>query len=638
MPYISRPYLAQLNFLQYHSLASSHVKVGWHPETQDELYVPNVDRYAGTYILGVQGAGKSGLLQNLIKADMDAGHAIIVIDPHGDLIANCLHAVPETRGPHTYLLDMEDEAYPFGVNLFSTGKITTDIERTQAVARIMHIFEVLWPEVMSQQNLPRYLLAAALVFLDNPGTTLVDMHTFLQDQAYRARLLSNVADTSVKQFWHTQYDNLGPHEQYRRVQPLIGRLESLFMGRSLVRNIVGQKRTTINFRKAIEQKQIVFVKLPVKTVAQDARLIGTMLLSQIHAAVFSFADIPETQRPGVSLYVDEFQHFATPDFAELLTEGRKFGVRVTVAHQYRGQLPPFLQGSTMTARTKVCFSLTPEDGREMAHVFPSSESTMKPEDIEHEPVSYLLTHPSNDPYMRLFTETYLHPMKEHKRRGGRLDVDGYRYDYVNGREVPSRQVIDPTVRLNNLLYETMREGNPSLPIPREVVLGFSTCGYGFYGIARGLTHDDFRLQANFPFPKHLVGEHASGMTYWTRRPESNGEQMLHFIFHLRMAMIQLAKQPIGKITTTGPAEVAKMLSQLPRRAAFVRSGDTVGVIYTHATGHPLQPAEYANRVQLIQEQTRAMYCHPRPGSEHIEDRQPGPQPVMQPVSRWEVIE
>lgn len=634
MPFLSPEYLSRLNFLEYRSLASSHVKVGWHPDTQDELYVPNKDRYAGTYILGVQGAGKSGLLHNLIKADMDEGQAVIVIDAHKDLLDACLHHVPAERLPHIYLLDMEDEAYPFGVNLFNTGKITSDVERTQAVSRIMHIFEILWPEVMTQQNLPRYLLAAALVFLANPGTTLVDMHAFLLDQSVRYAMLKNVTDSTVTQFWHTQYDNLGPHEQYRRVQPLIGRLEALFMGRSLVRNIVGQQRTTINFRKAIEQKQIIFIKLPIKTVAQDARLIGTILLSQIHAAVFSFADIPETQRPGVSLYVDEFQHFATSDFSELLTEGRKFGVRVTVAHQYRGQLPPFLQGSTMTARTKVCFSLTPEDGREMAHVFPSSESTIKPEDIEHEPVSYLLTHPSNDHFVRLFTETYLHPMKEHKRRGGRLDVDGYRYDYVNGREVPSRQVIDPTVRLNNLLYETMRESNPSLPIPREVVLGFSTCGYGFYGIARGLAHDDFRLRADFPFPKHLVGEHASGMTYWTRRPESAGEQLLHFIFHLRMAMIQLATRPIGKVTTTGPAEVAKMLSQLPRRAAFVRSGDTVGVIYTHNTGRPLEPAEYAQRVQLIQQQTRAMYCHPRPDS-----RQPAEsRPVLQPVSRWEVIE
>src|SRR5205823_6226595 len=124
-------------------------------------------------------------------------------------------------------------------------------------------------------------------------------------------------------------------------------------------------------RKAIERKELIFITLPLKTVPQDARLIGTLLMAQIHAAVFSFGNMPQEQRPGVSLYVDEVQNFATPDFSELFTEGRKFGIRVAVAHQYRKQLPSFLQDSAMTARTKVCFQTTPEDGRELAHLFPA---------------------------------------------------------------------------------------------------------------------------------------------------------------------------------------------------------------------------------------------------------------------------
>ncbi len=97
------------------------------------------------------------------------------------------------------------------------------------------------------------------------------------------------------------------------------------------------------------------------------------MLSEIHAALFSFADVPAQQRPGFSLYVDEFQNFATPDFSEMFTEGRKFGVRVTVAHQYRSQLPPYLQASSMVARTKVCFQVNPDDAREMAHLFIGGE-------------------------------------------------------------------------------------------------------------------------------------------------------------------------------------------------------------------------------------------------------------------------
>jgi hypothetical protein len=638
VPFRSQAYLASIGFDKYRSLTLSHTPFGYHPDTQDELHIPDNDRYAGTYVLGVQGSGKSALLQNLITADMQNGHAVIVIDPHGDLVTSCLSHVPQNRLQDTYLLDMEDEDFPFGVNIFHSARLTSGMDTSIAVERLMHIFEVLWPEVMSQQNLPRYLRAATLTLLANPGTTLVDMYLLLQDQVYRGRLVANVADQSVQQFWHTQYNELGPHEQYRRVQPLIGRLEALFMGRSLVRNIVGQRQNTISFRQSIEQKRIVFIKLPTKTIAQDARLIGTILLAQIHAAIFSFANVPQDKRPGVSLYVDEFQHFATSDFSELFTEGRKYGLRLTIAHQYRNQLPSFLQASTMTALSKVCFRLTPEDGREMAHLFPSNEATVQAEDITEHPVHYLLTHPSNDPLIQTFTEVYLHPLQGHRRGAGRVEIDQFRFDWINGKELPNPRVVDPTWQLNSLLYETMQSGNPGLPIPPEVVMGFSGCGQQFYKQARGLTHNDHRLRADFPFPLHLVGERKNGITYWTRKPEGGTEQMYHFIFHLRMVMFHLAAHPIGKATTTSTAEVAKMLTQLPKRAAFVRPADTVGVIYTHNTAPSLPRMELFNRAKAILEHTRLTYCHPKAEVEQTFMQPAQASAPVQPLSRWEEVE
>jgi hypothetical protein len=645
VPFISEQYLASLSPEKRNALTFNGVWLGYHPETRDRLYLPNSDRYAGTYVLGVQGSGKSGLLQNLINQDMQAGQAVIVIDYHGDLTPACLGLVPGDRVPDTYLLDMEDEAFPFGVNIFSTGRLHNSLAQTQAVERIMHVFQVLWPEVVSQQNLPRYLRAATITLLANPGSTLVDMYTFLEDQSYRGRLLSNVADPTVRQFWHLQYDNLGQHERYQRVQPLIGRLEALFMGRNLIRNIVGQRQTTINFRKAIEQHQLIFIKLPGKTIPQDAGLVGTILLAQLHAAVFSFADVPEAQRPGVSLYVDEFQHFATSDFAELLTEGRKFGVRLTIAHQNRSQIPNFLQASTMTTRTKVCFRLTPDDSREMAHVFPSNEATVQADDIEVHPAHYLLAHPSNDPVVRVFTEVYLHPLQGMKRGAGRIEIDpwhnsgagaalyrAYTDDYSNPR------VADPTHRLDSLLYDVMQSGNPYLPIPPEVVAGFSNCGQGFYQAAMGLGYNDPLLQADAKYPRALVVQAANGEIRWTRNPEGGIEQMYHFVFHLRMLMMRLAEQPIGKATVASPADVARMLTQLPNRAAFARSADTVGTIYTFDT-IPAPPRQALGR-QIIQvlTQTRVTYCKPRAAVEQQFSAPPDqPKPPDTPMSRWEEL-
>lgn len=610
MPFIAEDYLWGVSEDKRRHIKREHVTLGYHPETHDLLTVPDVERYAGTYVIGVQGTGKSGLLENLIAFDAQAGNAIIVIDPHGDLITRCLSQLPAHRMADTYLLDMEDEAYPFGINLFSADKLNSSVAKTRAVDKIMHIFEVLWADVLEQQNLPRYVRAATIVFLDNPGSTLVDMYAFLLDEQVRSQMLQHVSDPTVRQFWQVQYDDLNAAERNRRVQPLITRLESLFMGRSLVRNIVGQRQNTIDFRKAIEEKQVILVRLPIKTVKQDAELIGTIIMAQIHAAIFSFGDTPTEKRPGVSLCVDEFQHFCTSDFSELFTEGRKFKVRLVIAHQYRKQLPDYLQNSTMTARTKVCFQMTPEDAREIAHVFPPQEESIKSEDIEAHLVNYLLTYGSNGLCVRQFIDTYLRPMQRYKH-GGKVEMgEHFTLDFWHGAAMREVVVADPTPYLDNLLYEAMRTGDPMLPIPYEVVIGFARCGRGFYGHARTISQGE--LTQELRYPPHLVV--FDGKTRrWTRHPESSMEQMAHFLFHLRMTMEYLANEPIGKKSAPSTTVVGQMLTQLPHRAAFVRSGDTVGVIYTQHTPKNAPSSELRARVLAVQAHTRLTYCHPLDG-------------------------
>lgn len=627
MPFVSQAYFHSLSQLERDRFTYEHLDLGRSPETGDHFYTAERDRYSGTYVLGVQGSGKSGFLETLINQDILKGNAVIVIDPHGDLITNCIAAMHPSRVGGTYLLDMEDEAYPFGANLFSHGKLDTSVARAQVVDRIMHVFEVLWPDVMEQQYLPSYVRAATLALLTHPGATLLDIQDFLLDSTFRARLLQNVTDPTVRQFWRTQYDQLADREQANRVKALTNRLNALFMGRDLVRNIIGQRRTSINFRKAIEEREIIFIRLPIKTLGQDARLIGTVLLTRIHAAIFSFADVPEAQRPGVSLFVDEFQHFATPDFNEMFTEGRKFGAKVTVAHQYRGQLPTFLQESTMTARTKVCFQ-TAEDGRAMAHFFPEPEGEIKPEDIDARVSETLLTRASDyGPVVEGFVDLYLAPLQRY-RRGRKVEITNPGFDAIatigdvvantNTRH-QSLFVDDPTDYLDRLLYDVMRSGNHNLFIPWEIPRGFSNSGDGFFAAARGAKEAELNatLWPLKGFPAHLVIPTADGDVQWTRQPRTGKEWFWLFMFSLRSLMFQLARDPIGKVTEASTSEIAKMLSSLPRRAAFVRSGDDVGVIYTHNIPQRVSQAEHAARLNAIRQQTRAKYCHPR---EEVEQR------------------
>jgi len=650
MPFVSDAYYQSLNFDEQARFLQTHLVIGKHPETHDGLYISDVDRYSGIYLTGVQGTGKSGLLENMILRDVDAENAVIVLDAHGDLMTNCLAALPSHCLKSVYLLDMEDEQFPFGVNIFGTGPFQNSIAHAQAVERILHVFEVLWPDVLGQQSLPRYVRAATITFLENPGATLVDMQAFLQEDSVRRDMLQNVTDPTVMQFWKTQYEDLSPAERLRRVQPLLTRLESLFMGRSLVRNILSQRQSTISFRRAIENKEVIFIRLPVKLASQDARLIGTIIMAQIHTAIFSFGDVPESKRPGVSLYVDEFQNFSSHDIAELFTEGRKFGMKLTVAHQYRNQLPGYLQDSTMTARTKFCFQLTPEDAREMAHVFPAQEEVIKPEDIEAHPVNYLLTYGSDHPQIKTFIETYLRPLQSQKR-GGKVDIQGSHltYDLWNGVKQREVYVADPTPYLDNLLYQVMHLHNPSLDIPYDVVWGFSNCGRGFFNTNRLLLGDDF-LSSAVRFPPALVVQTADGDFRWTRKPESGIEQLYHFLFHLRITMAILAETPIGKKSAPSSTAVGQMLTNLPRRAAFVKNAETVGVIYTQDTRSHLQGHELVARLDAIRGQSRSKYARPKQDVEvalmqpigAIVAPQEGLNPSstsMQPVIvRWEDIQ
>src|SRR5436305_6647270 len=155
MPFYSQEWLATMPVADFGLLTEQQTRIGYHPQTRDELYIPNSDRYMGMYVLGKPGSGKSRLLQNMIIEDIMCERSVIMLDPHADLVANCLHQVSPYSLGKTHLLDMEDEAHPYGLNVYNTGKLNNELAYTQAVERIQHIFEVLWPDVLGQANLPR---------------------------------------------------------------------------------------------------------------------------------------------------------------------------------------------------------------------------------------------------------------------------------------------------------------------------------------------------------------------------------------------------------------------------------------------------------------------------------------------------
>jgi TraM recognition site of TraD and TraG len=623
------------NELRRRQVELENIPLGTEPTTGDIFFLPERERDKGGYVIGRQGSGKSRFLEGMINADIAKGNAVIVIDPHGDLINHCLAALPRHRVEQTFVLNMLDEGYPYALNALEVGKLDSDNKRTQAVESIYHIFDVLWPEVLSQAYLPRYMRAATIALLANPGGTLVDMQRFLLEDDVRMRMLNNVIDESVLDFWEKQYNVLTDVERNRRIQPLLGKLETLFMGRSLVRNILGQSKTSISFRGAIDRKEVIFIRLPVNEAGQDARLIGTLLMAKISAAIFSYQDTPAEQRPGVSLYVDEFQNFTTPDFEKLYREGRKYGARITLAHQGRDQLPGYLQDATASAYTKVVFNVIPEDASEMGQHFMPPAPTIDPNSIETNMAKVLLERASdfNEDVVE-FVDVYLRPLQSHKR-GGKIDIEDLQLAWSpwSGMHREQYFVEDPTPYLNGLLYAVMRTGNASLPIPWEAAIGFANCGRKFFTAIRN--RNAVELDPRFRFPPDLVVQTHQGLAF-THVPRNAREALLHFIFSLRQTMAYFAQNPIGKMMSSNASAIGQMLTQLPDRVAFVRSGNDQGTIYTFDSPTGAQGLELNSRLQHIEAQTRATYC--RPKEEVEKDLRHKPKSDYRPPSRYEEVD
>src|SRR5690349_12215918 len=151
MPFMSRDYLDY--YLRQHNTVPGLI-VGKHPDTGDDFVIYDKDRYGGTYIIGVAGTGKSSGIEEMIYQDIDLGRAVIVIDPHGDLTNNCIAELPAHAVERTFVLDMKDVGYPYGVNVFGGQTEDNELDTTRRVESIKSIFTTLWPEIEGQANLP----------------------------------------------------------------------------------------------------------------------------------------------------------------------------------------------------------------------------------------------------------------------------------------------------------------------------------------------------------------------------------------------------------------------------------------------------------------------------------------------------
>jgi len=288
---------------------------------RDLFGIKTDDRRRHMYIIGKTGMGKTEVLRNMAIQDIQEGRGLAFVDPHGDIANSLLNYIPEERIKDVIYFNPADLDHPVAFNIME--KVEPE-HRHLVASGLMGVFKKIWQDMWSARM--EYILNnAILALLEVGGATLLGVNRMFSDKEYRKSIVSKVEDPLVRSFWVNEFarytDRLAV-EATAAIQNKVGQ----FLSSALIRNIVGQQNTSINTREAIDSKKILIINLARGRIGEDAsRLIGALLITKIQLAAMSRIDIEkEEDRGDFYLYVDEFQHFATEAFVNILSEARKF--------------------------------------------------------------------------------------------------------------------------------------------------------------------------------------------------------------------------------------------------------------------------------------------------------------------------
>lgn len=292
------------------------------------------DRRRHMYIIGKTGMGKTTLIENMVVQDIINGHGVAFVDPHGDSVEKVLEYIPSNRINDVVYVNPADTDFPIAFNPLEA----VDPKYKHLVASgLMGVFTKIWAGVWSPRM--EYILSnTILALLDSPGNTLMGIARMYVDKTYRKKIVDNIKDPVVKSFWVDEFANYQDKFRTEAVAPIQNKVGQ-FLSTSIIRNIVGQTKSSIDLRDIMDSRKIFLINLSKGRIGEDASaLLGAMIITKLQLAAMSRVDIPEEERQDFYLYVDEFQNFATESFANILSEARKYRLNLIVAHQYIGQL------------------------------------------------------------------------------------------------------------------------------------------------------------------------------------------------------------------------------------------------------------------------------------------------------------
>ncbi|MDB5166316.1 MAG: hypothetical protein JWM37_388 [Candidatus Saccharibacteria bacterium] len=327
--------------------------------------LPRYDRSRHMYIIGQTGTGKSGMLELLTISDIYSSFGFAVIDPHGDYAQNILQRIPAGRAEDVIYFNPADTDFPMAFNpLEVTDPKLKTHTCSELIGVLKRMFESWGPRL---EYILRYSI---LALLDYPNATMLDITRILTEKKFRQEVLEYVLDPVVKNFWTIEFVSWNDKFAAEAVAPVLNKVGA-FTANPLVRNIIGQPKSSFNIRKIMDERKILLVNLSRGLVGEDnAALLGALLVTKIQLAAMSRADISAEERSPFYLYVDEFQNFATDSFATILSEARKYGLHLTVANQYIAQMLPEVKDAVFgNVGSIIAFRTSADDARTMAKYF-----------------------------------------------------------------------------------------------------------------------------------------------------------------------------------------------------------------------------------------------------------------------------
>jgi hypothetical protein len=334
------------------------------------------DRSRHVYIIGQTGAGKTGTLALLALSDIFHGHGYAIIDPHGDFAIDNMRFIPGSRLKDVIYFNPADTAFPLG---FNPLEVQNPNQKTNISSEVIGVLKRMFGESWGPrlEYILRYTL---LALLDRPSTTMLDITRMLTDKKFRAETLSYCQDTVVLNFWNVEFAAWNDKFVAEAISPVLNKVGA-FTANPIIRNIIGQPKSTFNIRQIMDEGKILIVNLSKGLIGEDnAAILGAFLVTKIQLASMSRSDIEhiEDRRPFY-LYVDEFQNFATDSFATILSEARKYGLNLTVANQYIGQMSENVRDAVFgNVGTMISFRVSADDAPILAKQF---EPQFEPNDL-----------------------------------------------------------------------------------------------------------------------------------------------------------------------------------------------------------------------------------------------------------------